>query len=121
MNRTLGLMLLTAAVVALLSVAHAMMNPMPIAAATTGLGGLVAIWVFRRRTTRGIATCAAAGALVGTALHAYNHFIEGRMHPDEGLLSHVAADAALGIAIGAAALALPMMLSRLARHSVKCG
>jgi hypothetical protein len=116
MKKLLGLTFLTIAIVSLLLVGHAMMSPMPIAAATTALGGLIAIWILGLSTTRGITIGATVGALIGTALHVYSHLAEGRMHPDEGFVGHIVTDAAIGIAVGIVALAIPVAIARLARR-----
>ncbi len=101
----------------LLWIGHRLMNPLPIPAATTALGGLLALWLSRGRVNRWLVGGALAGGLAGAALHLFSHVSEGRMHPDEGLIGHVAGDALVGLLIGALCLAAVVwLLALMGRH-----
>ncbi len=103
----------------LLLIGHRLINPLPTSAATTALCGVLALWLCRGRLSRWLAGGALAGGLAGALLHVLSHVSEGRMHPDEGLVGHVAGDALIGMLIGAACLAAAVWPLALVRRDVR--
>ena len=118
MTRIVKMLIATFAVIAMLILGHKMMSPMPIPAATTALGGLAALWMFRMRPTGALAGGAFAGALVGAAIHAFGHLYASSPHPHDGMMAHIATDTAIGVVIGLAVLCVPFAMTRIARPAV---
>lgn len=120
MSRIAPMLIASVAVVAMLMLGHSMMSPLPISAATTALGGLAALWLFRSRPTGALVGGAMTGAGIGAAIHAFSHVFAGHTHPHvhDAVAAHIVGDATFGILVGAVLLALPMLAWKLTARTV---
>lgn len=120
MTRIIKMLIATFAVIAMLMLGHKMMSPMPIPAATTALGGLAALWMFRMRPTGALVGGAFAGAVVGAAIHTFSHLYASSPspHPHEGMSAHILSDTAVGVVIGLAVLFVPFAMTRISKPAV---
>ena len=94
-RRPLGIAISLAGLV----VAHRLINPAPLPAGGTLVGGLIAYAIGTSRA-RFIGS-ALLGCLVASAVHAYSHVTEGRATSALETAGHVATDAAVGFGLGA--------------------
>ncbi|HPF41624.1 MAG TPA: hypothetical protein P5081_23475 [Phycisphaerae bacterium] len=119
MSRFVKMFSLSVVVIALLMLGHSMMSPLPISAATTALGGLAALWLLKSHRASVIGSGAGLGAAIGAAVHAFSHVFVGHTHPHvhDAVAAHVVGDVTLGVLIGLAALALPIVALRLSART----
>lgn len=108
MTRLAGRVLEALIGIAVLYLANRWLDPVPLAAATAWAAGLLLVWFNRAPPLRPAATGLVAGALLGAAIHYYVHWSGRSTAPAEGLSAHLLTDAAIGLAIGALALAAAM-------------
>lgn len=119
MSRFVKMLSVSVVVVGLLMLGHATMSPLPISAATTALGGLAAFWLFRSKPLASLAGGAGTGAGIGAAIHTYSHVFAGHTHGHvhNDVMPHIVGDATVGILIGLAALALPIVTAQIVRRA----
>ena len=98
---------------AVLFAADRLIQPVPVAAAAVGVGGLVGLWLASNRPARYVAVGMATGLVIGTAQHWAVHRAGASPEPLEGLGSHLLAEGALGLLVGAAAVAAAAAVRRL--------
>ncbi len=115
MSRIARMLIASFVVVAMLMLGHSMMSPLPISAATTALGGLAALWLFRTRPTGALAGGAITGAIAGAGIHAYSHVVAGHAHPHvhDAIAAHIVGDVTIGVLMGLAVLCVPFVISRI--------
>ncbi len=92
-------------------------GPTPISAATISLGGLLAYWIAGRSPAI-LAAGMIGGLLVGSGLHLWVHYAEGRMNSAESTVGHFAVDAGLGALIAAVILSATVGVGRLLRRAI---
>lgn len=119
MSRFVKMLAISIVVVGLLMMGHSMMSPLPISAATTALGGLAAFWLFRSRPTAALGAGGGIGAAIGAGIHAFSHLFVGHTHPHvhDAVAAHIVGDVTVGILVGFAVLALPMLTAGYAERS----
>lgn len=91
--------------IAVLWVANLMLDPVPLAAALAWALGLLAFWLRGSRSLRPASAGLVGGVALGTAVHLIVHVSGRSAPPSEGPFLHVLLDAAIGLAVGALALA----------------
>lgn len=102
----------TAAVGVLVAADH-VLQPVPVVAATTTLGGLAGLLGARNRHLRWVTAGAAAGFLVGLLHHVWVHGSDRSPPATEGLPLHVLTDAGTGLAAAVIALVAATVVRRL--------
>lgn len=94
-----------AAAAAVLWLADRLLQPLPVAAVTATLGGLLGLARVRGHRARRVTAGLAAGLLAGAAHHLWVHVSGHSTAPEEGLILHLLAETGVGLGVAIAALA----------------
>ncbi len=113
-RRWAGAAAAAAVALGLLLLADRLMAPVPIPAATALLPALAAL-LWRGRPGQA-AVPGLVGAGAGVLLHGRQHWLDPGIQPPEGLVAHLALDAALGLGVAAVAFGAAVLVDLGARR-----
>lgn len=99
----------------LLLLADMILQPVPIPAGVSVLGGLLAMWLKSEARALWVAAGLAIGGVFGMGIHLYVHLAGRSTVPEEGIPTHVAADGVRGLMVGALVISVVILVTRIVR------
>ena len=111
MTRLFRLFLLFTLALVLLYAFHRIMDPAPLPALGAVASGLLACAL--RANWRWLVGGTLLGLMAGAGVHAYSHFVEGRVESVSQVFRHVAADAGIGLVPAIGVLGIIVTVDRL--------